>query len=114
MSLSHAQRVTRLYRNAQKHLLSWTVDRQAWRQEAVILRAKFDAHKDLKDIARAAQLLEEGEREFERRKHPDPYISPEAPEGSKWERNMAPPPHVLEMLPIEKQWYEEALKYGYK
>lgn len=74
MSLSHAQRVTRLYRNAQKHLLSWTVDRQAWRQEAVILRAKFDAHKDLKDIARAAQLLEEGEREFERRKHPDPYI----------------------------------------
>ena len=31
-----------------------------------------------------------------------PLIAPEAPEGSKWERNLPPPPHVSQpaMLPI--------------
>lgn len=72
--LSHSQRVIRLYRNSLKHLLSWTIDRGAWREEAVVLRARFDANKDLKDMRKARKLLEDGEAEFELNKHPDPYI----------------------------------------
>ena len=75
LSLTHAQRVTRLYRNSLKHLLSWTVDREVWRSEALKLRAVFDENKDLKDVGQATVLLEFGEKEFNIWKHPDPYIS---------------------------------------
>lgn len=72
--LSHSQRVIRLYRNSLKHLLSWAIDRGVWREEAVVLRARFDANKDLKDMGKARKLLEDGEAEFQFYKHPDPYI----------------------------------------
>lgn len=74
-ALTHAQRVTRLYRSSLKHLLSWIIDRDEWRSEAMKLRAAFDANKNLKDVGQATALLEYGEREFNRWKHPDPYIS---------------------------------------
>ena len=73
-SLSHAQKVTRLYRKSLKHMLSWTVDRGLWRQQAVELRSRFDANKDIKDMNKAVRLLQEGEEEFNYLKHPDPYI----------------------------------------
>ena len=72
-ALTHAQRVTRLYRRSLKHLLSWSIDRQVWREQAVELRAKFDANK-YADVRKANALLEKGEQEFEAGKHPDPYI----------------------------------------
>lgn len=74
-TLTHAQRVTRLYRNSLKHLLSWIIDRDEWRLEAVKLRSVFDASKDLKDVGQATALLEYGEKEFNHWKHPSPYIS---------------------------------------
>ena len=73
-SLTHAQKVTRLYRKSLKHLLSWTIDRRAWRNQALKLRDRFDAHKDLKDMKLASSLLQEGEKEFQQYIHPDPYI----------------------------------------
>lgn len=73
--LSHVQRVTRLYRSSLKHLLSWCIDRQTWRIEALKLRDRFDASKNLTDRREINKLLLEGEAEFERLKHPDPYIS---------------------------------------
>ena len=73
--LTHAQRVTRLYRNCLKHLLSWTIDRATWRTQALQLRALFDANKNLTDVGKARALLEQEEKNFEQWKHPDPYIS---------------------------------------
>lgn len=73
--LTHAQRVTRLYRKSLKHLLSWTIDRAAWRTQALQLRALYDANKNIKDMGKAAAILEEEEKNFEQWKHPDPYIS---------------------------------------
>lgn len=72
VALTHGQRVTRLYRRSLKHLLSWCIDRSLWRQEALKLRDRFDAAKDV-SMPRAAQLLEEGEREFRINRHPEPY-----------------------------------------
>lgn len=74
-ALTHAQKVTRLYRKSLKHLLSWKIDRRKWRRDALRVRATFDEHKNIKDVGQAAALLEAGEREFEFWKHPDPYIS---------------------------------------
>ena len=72
-ALSHAQKVTRLYRNALKHMLSWTIQREIWRKEAIELRSVFDANKNV-NMMEAMRLLEEGEVTLQRHKHPDPYI----------------------------------------
>ena len=72
VALTHTQRVTRLYRRSLKHLLSWCIDRSVWRQEALKLRDRFDAAKDV-GMPTAAQLLEDGEREFRINRHPEPY-----------------------------------------
>jgi NADH dehydrogenase (ubiquinone) 1 beta subcomplex subunit 9 len=71
--LTHAQKVTRLYRKSLKNLLSWTIIRQVWREEAVELRAVFDEHKHV-DMAEATKLLQKGEELYQRHIHPDPYI----------------------------------------
>ena len=72
-TLTHAQKVTRLYRKSLKHLLSWTIARDVWREQAIDLRDRFDDNKHV-DLALAMKLLEQGEKEFEKHKHPDPYI----------------------------------------
>lgn len=73
--ITHQQRVMRLYRNSLKHLLSWCIDRQLWRREALILRDRFDENKYEKDRRKVNNILEAAEAEFERMKHPFPYVS---------------------------------------
>lgn len=73
--ITHQQRVMRLYRNSLKHLLSWCIDRQLWRREALILRDRFDENKYEKDRRKVNKILEAAEAEFERMKHPFPYVS---------------------------------------
>ncbi|XP_058973010.1 NADH dehydrogenase [ubiquinone] 1 beta subcomplex subunit 9 [Pocillopora verrucosa] len=110
--ITHQQRVMRLYRNSLRHLLDWVIDRQTWRQEAVKLRERFDAHKHEKDRRVIHKILEAAEREFEKHKHPFPYVHPDSPDGSKWERNIPPPPHMLHMLPWEEEWYKEMTEWA--
>lgn len=45
--LTHAQVVTRMYRQALKLCMDWTVTRSLFLREAAAIRAEFDAHKDL-------------------------------------------------------------------
>ncbi len=72
-SLTHAQRVCRLYRRILKNQLDWIIYRDVWRVHAVELRAKFDANKNV-DMETAQILLEDSEKELEKNIHPDPYI----------------------------------------
>ena len=91
------QRVTRLYRNSLRLLMSWAVDRDVFLNEAEKLRARFDAYRgDFSSRAKGA--LEAGEREFASMAHPDGYVQPYMPGGSKFMRN--PPP------PMEMVYYE--------
>ncbi|XP_047128757.1 uncharacterized protein LOC124809141 isoform X1 [Hydra vulgaris] len=112
LQLSHKQRVLKLYRDSLKHLLSWTGSRLIWREQAVLLRERFDANKHLTDRSQIQKVLEEGEKLFNENRHPQPYIFPSAPYGSKWERNIPPPPSVLEMLPEEEEWYNDMTKWA--
>eukprot|EP01094_Clydonella_sp_ATCC50884_P009545 TRINITY_DN1906_c0_g1_i1.p2 TRINITY_DN1906_c0_g1~~TRINITY_DN1906_c0_g1_i1.p2 ORF type:complete len:113 (-),score=30.57 TRINITY_DN1906_c0_g1_i1:288-596(-) len=91
MSLAHSQRVCRLYRNSLKHLLSWTIDRDVFNHEARLLQARFREGAAERDPRVVANLLKSAEAEFESRKHPDPYIFPTNPGGSKYQRNTPPP-----------------------
>ncbi len=63
-SLTHAQRVLRLYRHALQHTRHWVVYRDGFRAEAAALRARFEAHKDERNVITASNLLAKGEVRF--------------------------------------------------
>lgn len=91
--LTHKQRVTRLYRNALRLQFSWAVDREIYLEKADEIRAEFDKLKDLPEKAsRVQQALAEADEKLVKYTHPDPYVIPYMPGGSKFMRNSPPPP----------------------
>ncbi|KAL7273683.1 hypothetical protein RUND412_003455 [Rhizina undulata] len=80
-----------LYRRSLKLSLSWSVRRDLWRTQAVNIRDLFEANKNVTDPRQLRVLLQETEDILEKWKHPDPYVPPTAPGGSKYERNIPPP-----------------------
>ena len=65
-------------------------------QAAIILRARFDANKNEKNLAVSEKLVEDGEAELARNRHPDPYTQPTEKGGTKWQRNTPVPTSLLE------------------
>ncbi|XP_022094541.1 NADH dehydrogenase [ubiquinone] 1 beta subcomplex subunit 9-like [Acanthaster planci] len=105
-SLTHAQRVLRLYKKSARHLESWITHRPTFRYEVTLLRARFDEHKNETDMKKAAQLLRDGEEEFWEKQHPQPYIFIDSPGGTRYERNIPSPEWVLNYWhPSEKARY---------
>lgn len=91
------QRVRLLYRHALKTTLSWAGHRDLFYIEANKRRAEFDANKDEADVETIDRLILLGEQKLAKVAHPDPYIVPWAPGGSKWARN-APVPSEVEIV----------------
>ncbi|ESQ53648.1 hypothetical protein EUTSA_v10026594mg [Eutrema salsugineum] len=65
--------------------------RAAQKERASDLREKFNANQDVEDVDRIDKLIAHGEAEYDKWRHPDPYIVPWAPGGSKFCRNPTPP-----------------------
>ncbi|KAK4216406.1 complex 1 protein [Rhypophila sp. PSN 637] len=80
-----------LYRRSLKLALDWTVHRDLWRGQALYIRSLFEKNRNITDPRQQKLLLKETEKLLEHWKHPDPYIHPTAPGGSKYERNLPPP-----------------------
>ncbi|KAF4594473.1 NADH dehydrogenase (ubiquinone) 1 beta subcomplex 9 [Ophiocordyceps camponoti-floridani] len=80
-----------LYRRALKLTLDWAVQRQIWRGQALYIRSLFEANRNISDPRQRKALLAETEKLLDSWKHPDPYIPPTAPGGSKYERNLPSP-----------------------
>jgi len=57
------------------------------------IRSLFEANNNVRDPRQQRALYLETEELLEKWKHPDPYIAPTAPGGSKYERNL--PPRIL-------------------
>lgn len=60
--------------------------RDKFRYFACLLRARFEEHKNEKDMMKATQLLRAAEEEFWQNQHPQPYIFPDSPGGTSYER----------------------------
>ncbi|KAG6000731.1 hypothetical protein E4U21_005086 [Claviceps maximensis] len=80
-----------LYRRSLKLALDWAVQRQLWRGQALYIRSLFEANRSITDSRQQKALLYETEKLLDTWKHPDPYIPPTAPGGSKYERNLPCP-----------------------
>ncbi|KAJ7734002.1 hypothetical protein DFH07DRAFT_845058 [Mycena maculata] len=87
---AHRQYVQSLYKRTLKNSLDWTIRRDVWRAKAMEIRAQFDYNRNVTDPRQLAQILEQAEAKLAAWKHPDPYIPPTAPNGTKWERNLPP------------------------
>ncbi|KAL4385642.1 hypothetical protein GQ457_15G013260 [Hibiscus cannabinus] len=85
------ERVRILYRRALKDTLNWAVHRHLFYQDASDLREKFEANKNVGDLDTIDKMIAAGEATYDKWRHPDPYIVPWAPGGSKFTRNPVPP-----------------------
>ncbi|KAK9480258.1 hypothetical protein V1514DRAFT_325901 [Lipomyces japonicus] len=90
-STEHLAQVSSIYRRSLRLSLNWAVRRDIWRREALAIRARFEANKNVTDPRQVTVLLQSAEAELDANRHPDPYIPPSRPGGSKYERNAHPP-----------------------
>lgn len=67
-------RVMRLYRRALKLQMSWTPRYDVFRGQALEIRRRFEANKDVADPRSLQKLIEDAEKELYDNRHPDPYI----------------------------------------
>lgn len=91
--IGHAQRVTRLYRASLRTARDWVIDYDLWIEECIKIQARFKGNKH-KSLTEGKYLLEQGMAELMKKRHPEPYIPNYAPGGSKYQRNVPPPPEV--------------------
>jgi len=95
--LTRRVRAIRLYRNGLKTLEAWAGCRDIFNLEASKIRARFDAVTEAGhhvDSAAALYALEQGEKELLEMEHPDRYVLPWLPGGTKFMRNAPPPAEV--------------------
>ncbi|XP_009592122.1 NADH dehydrogenase [ubiquinone] 1 beta subcomplex subunit 9-like [Nicotiana tomentosiformis] len=85
------ERVRILYRHALRDTLNWAVHRHLFYSDADALRERFEANKHVEDVETIDRLIADGEASYNKWRHPDPYIVPWAPGGSKFNRNPVPP-----------------------
>lgn len=91
--ISHAQKVTRLYRHSMRTARDWLIDYELWVKECAEIQTRFRANKN-KSLTEGKFLAEKGMAELMEMRHPDPYIPIYAPGSSKYQRNVPPPPEV--------------------
>lgn len=91
--ITHAQRVTRLYRNSLRTSRDWIIDYELWVKDAENIQALFRVNKN-KSVTEGRFLAEKGLAELFKRRHPEPYIPIYAPGSSSYQRNVPPPPEV--------------------
>ncbi|XP_063992561.1 NADH dehydrogenase [ubiquinone] 1 beta subcomplex subunit 9 isoform X1 [Diachasmimorpha longicaudata] len=104
--VSHARRVCSLYKRAYRNLESWYSMLEDFRYEAVLLRARFDANKDIKDLRKGKELLNAGEEELWSCMHPAPMYFAGSPGGCAYDRGGVSPDWVLDHWhPTEKAMY---------
>ncbi|KAK4284790.1 hypothetical protein QN277_001573 [Acacia crassicarpa] len=85
------ERVQILYRRALRDTLNWAVHRHLFYDDASNLRERFEANRHVENLDTIDRLIEDGEATYNKWRHPDPYIVPWAPGGSKFTRNPTPP-----------------------
>ncbi|XP_054719526.1 NADH dehydrogenase [ubiquinone] 1 beta subcomplex subunit 9-like [Uloborus diversus] len=105
---THAQKVCSLYKRAVRNEWSKYDDRWEYRYHAVLMRARFDEHKDEKDLRKAKKLLEDGEKELAANMHYQPRKFSYSPGGINYGRDVPTPDWVLDYWhPLEKAQYPE-------
>merc|ERR1711872_963474 len=106
--IPHNKRVCALYKKALATLRSTYVQPHIIRYHQVVLRARFDENKDIKDITEAKRLVIMGEAELKRNEHPQPFQYPESPGGTSFENSPVAYDDILDnYYPSERAMYPD-------
>ncbi|RKP11362.1 hypothetical protein BJ684DRAFT_22078 [Piptocephalis cylindrospora] len=90
----HRSRVSSLYRRALKSAYDWSGRRDIWRHQAMEIRAKFEANRNVSSLRQREALCRQTEEELWVMRHPDPHKFPSAPGGIAYHRHGVPP-HII-------------------
>ncbi|KAI9217050.1 hypothetical protein BC828DRAFT_408862 [Blastocladiella britannica] len=97
MSLpQHTLRVRALYRRSLRTVFDWAKSRDSYRQTAIHVRYMFDDNKAITNPKLLAELMANADAHLDSVSHPEPYSYPTSPNGSKFERNVPVPLHIVE------------------
>uniref|UniRef100_A0A0A9W0G0 NADH dehydrogenase [ubiquinone] 1 beta subcomplex subunit 9 n=1 Tax=Lygus hesperus TaxID=30085 RepID=A0A0A9W0G0_LYGHE len=106
--LNNKQKVLSLYKRALRNLESWNGWRLDYRYQAVLMRARFDENRNIKNEKKIAELLNDGEEELFRRMHWQPKKFANTIGGNNYGRAHETPDWVLDYWhPLEKAQYPE-------
>ena len=72
-SSAHRAYVQSLYRRYLRNSLDWNIRRDAWRAEALSIRAAFEKNRNIRNPRELARVLQEAEEQLQKIAHPDPY-----------------------------------------
>merc|ERR1719421_215141 len=107
---THKVEIMRLYRSCLRTINSWSEDRDVFNEQALKIRAEFDANKNLpQDSPKTVRLVREAKDRLDAQMHPDPYIVPFMPGGSLFMRNPAIPLEALYPDGIPKEYSRRRL-----
>ncbi|GBL49625.1 Ca2+-binding actin-bundling protein fimbrin/plastin [Candidozyma auris] len=88
---ANTKRVSSLFRQALRTAFDSSLKFDAYRRETIRIRQQFEAERHVSDVNELERIIERTKAKLNEWKHPDPYIPPCRPGGTKYERNLPSP-----------------------
>lgn len=93
---ANTKRVSALFRQALRTAFDSSLKFDAYRNETIKIRKQFEANKDISNPHQLEEIINNTKLKLAEWKHPDPYIPPQRPGGTKYQRNIETPhEHVI-------------------
>ncbi|ORZ31667.1 hypothetical protein BCR44DRAFT_62230 [Catenaria anguillulae PL171] len=106
----HVVHVRALFRQSLRTAFDWSSSREGFRQSAIHIRYLFEEHRNLHNPKRLQEVIKDTEAKLAQFAHPEPYRYPTSPFGSKYERNLPVPDHVVNKGLGD--YHDPAITYG--
>ncbi|KAK6462729.1 NADH dehydrogenase I beta subcomplex 9 [Scheffersomyces coipomensis] len=85
---ANSKRVASLFRKALRTAFDSTYKFEVYRAETIKIRQQIEVNKHISDPIELQEAIGKFEAKLAEFKHPDPYVAPSRPGGSKYQRNI--------------------------
>lgn len=85
---ANSKRVASLFRRALRTAFDSSLKFDAYRNETIKIRAQFEANKSIDNPSDLEAAIANTEKKLAEWAHPDPYVTPCRPGGTKYQRNL--------------------------
>lgn len=92
---ANSKRVASLFRKALRTAFDSSLKFDIYRQETILIRSQFEANKHILDPKELELVYSQARAKLAELAHPDPYIPPSRPGGTKFDRNLPYPNEPL-------------------